>query len=307
MSGRSGRGEGLRGAAIFPARAAARAWRGPIETAVEDVLASPEAGRILDRALAGPLPEEFAQSLVRHRVLDRVVQELVEAGELERLLGAALDSPRSAEIVDRIIASEAFRRALERSLSGPELQAAIAARSSGLADDVADEVRSSSARLDMRIWSSLHDGAEASPGVFAGAASRGLALVVDAIAVAVLSLLLGGAVGVVSALVGGIRPHSLAALLLGVGGAIVALGYFTLFWSAAGQTPGMRLAGVRVHGPGADGRLTAGRAFVRTLGLALAIIPCFLGFVPALFDSRRRALPDYLANTVVRYADEKTR
>ena len=69
----------------------------------------------------------------------------------------------------------------------------------------------------------------------------------------------------------------------------------------------MRLAGVRVRGPGSDGRLTAGRAFVRTLGLALAIIPCFLGFVPALFDSRRRALPDYLANTVVRYDDENGR
>ena len=69
----------------------------------------------------------------------------------------------------------------------------------------------------------------------------------------------------------------------------------------------MRLTGVRVRGPGLDGRLTAGRAFVRTLGLALAIIPCFLGFVPALFDSRRRALPDYLANTVVRYDDENGR
>jgi uncharacterized RDD family membrane protein YckC len=42
---------------------------------------------------------------------------------------------------------------------------------------------------------------------------------------------------------------------------------------------------------------------VRTLGLALAIIPCFLGFLPALFDSRRRALPDYLAGTVVVYDD----
>jgi uncharacterized RDD family membrane protein YckC len=55
-----------------------------------------------------------------------------------------------------------------------------------------------------------------------------------------------------------------------------------------------------------DGRLTAGRAFVRALGLALAIIPCFLGFVPALFDRRRRALPDYLAGTVVVYDDAGT-
>jgi uncharacterized RDD family membrane protein YckC len=299
-SGISGRGEGLRGAAMYPARAAARAWRGPLEAAAEDVLASPEAGRILDRALAGPLPEELAQSLVRHRVLERVMRELIEAGQAERLLGLALDSPRSVEIVDQLIASDAFRAALDRSLSGPELHAALASTSSGLADQMAGSIRSSAARLDVRI-------SGATPREFAGVASRGLALVLDALAVAVISLLLGGAIGVVASLAGGIRPHSLAAILLGSGGAIVALGYFTLFWSTVGQTPGMRLAGVRVRGPGSDGRLTAGRAFVRTLGLALAIIPCFLGFVPALFDSRRRALPDYLANTVVRYDDENGR
>jgi hypothetical protein len=49
--------------------------------------------------------------------------------------------------------------------------------------------------------------------------------------------------------------------------------------------------------------LTVARALLRTFGLALAIIPCFLGFVPALFDRRRRALPDYLAGTVVVYDD----
>lgn len=307
MTGHSGRGEGFRSAATYPARAAARAWRGPLETAVEDMLSAPEVGRILDSALAGPLPEELARSLARHRVVERVMAELVEAGELDRLLGQALDSPRSVEFVDRVVASEAFRCALERTLSGPELQAAIAARSSGLAQQVAGEVRNGATRLDVRIGSFLHRGSAATPTEFAGVASRGLALVVDALVVAVISLLLGGAVGVVSSLFGGIRPHALAALLLGAGGVIVAVGYFTLFWSTTGQTPGMRLAGVRVRGPGSLGRLGVGRALVRTLGLALAIIPCFLGFLPALFDSRRRALPDYLANTVVRYDDDRAR
>jgi uncharacterized RDD family membrane protein YckC len=306
-SGRSGRGEGLRNAAIFPARAAARAWRGPLESVVDEILSTPEVRRILDGAMAGPLPEELARSLVRHDVLERVTRELVEAGELERLLDLALASPRSADVVDRIIASDVFRHALERSLAGPELQAAIGARSAGLVEQVMGAVRSHATTLDTRIWRSMHRSSAAKPAEFAGVASRGLALTVDALAVAVLSLLLGGAVGVVASLVGGIRPHWLAALLLGAGGVIVAAGYFVLFWSTVGQTPGMRLAGVRVCGPRADGRLTAARAVVRTLGLALAIIPCFLGFVPALFDSRRRALPDYLASTVVRYDDENAR
>ena len=45
------------------------------------------------------------------------------------------------------------------------------------------------------------------------------------------------------------------------------------------------------------------RAFVRLIGLLLAIVPMFAGFLPILFDSRRRALPDYLAGTVVRSTD----
>ena len=75
---------------MYPARAAARAWRGPLESAVEDVLSSPEVGRVLDSALAGPLPEEFARSLARHNVIERVTRELAEAGELERLIDRAL-------------------------------------------------------------------------------------------------------------------------------------------------------------------------------------------------------------------------
>jgi len=65
----------------------------------------------------------------------------------------------------------------------------------------------------------------------------------------------------------------------------------------------MRLMGVRVLSTRHDGRLNVWQALLRTIGLALAIIPCFLGFVPALFDRRRRALPDYLAGTVVVYDD----
>ena len=66
-------------AAFFPARAAARAWRGPIEEAVDEVLSAPEIARVVDRALAGSLPEELARSLVRNRVLERVVAELARA------------------------------------------------------------------------------------------------------------------------------------------------------------------------------------------------------------------------------------
>jgi uncharacterized RDD family membrane protein YckC len=299
--GRSAVGDAIGGAAVHSARVVARAWRGPLETAAEDFLSSPEIAQVVDRALAGPLPEHVAQSLVRHRVVERIARELAESGQLEQLLRQALESPRTSEAVDQAMASDAVRHALERALSGPEIRAALASQSSGLAQQVAGGVRHSAAEADRRLFLGR---AQGTTGVFGGVATRGLALVVDAFVVVAVSLAIGAAAGLVGELVGGIRPHWLAGLLLGGAGAIVALTYFTLFWSTAGQTPGMRLMHVRVLREGrADHGLTLGRAFLRTVGLGLAIIPCFLGFVPALFDSRRRALPDYLAGTVVVYDD----
>ena len=65
---RSGLADAAGRAAFFPARAAARAWRGPLEDAVDEVLSAPEIARVLDRALAGSLPEEIARSIVDARV-----------------------------------------------------------------------------------------------------------------------------------------------------------------------------------------------------------------------------------------------
>jgi uncharacterized RDD family membrane protein YckC len=290
----SGVADAIGGAAVYSARVAARAWRGRLETAIEELLSTPEVERVLDRALAGQLPEEVARSLVRHRVAERIVHELAASGELERMVDKALASPETLALVDRVLASEAMAQVLERTLAGP-VRAAMAAQSASLADYVAGGVRDGATSVDGRL-STLR-----APTEFAGVASRGIALVVDALAIVTISLAVGAAAGLVGTLVGGIRPHWLAGALLGLAGVAIAVGYFTLFWQTAGQTPGMRLMHVRVLPGRGDRRLTVWRALVRTLGLALAIIPCFLGFVPALFDSRRRALPDYLAGTVVVY------
>ena len=286
------------GAAVYSARVAARVWRGPLEAAAEELLATPEVKRALDRALSGPLPEELGGLLVRHRVVERVTRELVNSGELERALEAALTSPRSEEMLDRVLTSDAMKQALERVLAGPEVRAAVTSQSATLADEVMGGARATTAGLDSRL--SL--GARSSPASpFAGVASRGVALVVDAFVVVAATAVVGGAASLVAAVVGGVRPDWLAQTLLSIATAAIAIGYFVVFWHTAGQTPGMRLMGVRVLSRRGGGRLTAWQAIVRTIGLALAIIPCLLGFVPALFDRRRRALPDYLAGTEVVY------
>jgi uncharacterized RDD family membrane protein YckC len=285
-------------AALFPARAAARAWRGRIEDAADEVLSAPEVARVLDRALAGPLPEEVVRSLVRHRVVERIAEELAASGELERLVTAALASQRTLELTDRVLASDETQRALRHVTSSPELRTAIARQTTGLAEEVVGGVRVSAARFDGRAEQLVRrPERHASP--YAGVATRALALAVDAAATIVLLMALTGLVSLVASLVGG-PPEWVAGLLLGSGSLLLSGIYFVLFWSGAGQTPGMRLLRLRVCDP-AGRTPSAGRSLVRFVGLLLSIAPLFAGFIPILFSERRRGLADYLAGTVVMY------
>jgi uncharacterized RDD family membrane protein YckC len=194
-----------------------------------------------------------------------------------------------------VVASAAVREALERIASSPEVRRALARQTTGLMEALVGDVRSAAVRVDRRA------GRPALPR-YAGVCTRGVALALDAFLVLLIWVTASAVVALIASLVGGIRPHWIAGTLLGAGAGLVAGGYFVLFWSAAGQTPAMRLLRLRLGREDGDG-VSVVRAALRTLGLALAIIPCFLGFVPALFDRRRRALPDYLAGTVVLYED----
>ena len=287
-------------AAFFPARAAARAWRAPIEEAVDEVLSAPEVARVLDRSLAGSLPEELARSLVRHRVLERVVAELAASGELERLVTAALASPRTNELTDKVLASDETQRALYHVASSPELRDAIAKQTTGLADEVISGLRARAEQLDDRAEEVLRRPTRAGHPVYAGVATRTFALATDAALTIVIWMSLVGLGALISTLVGSLRPEWLVGVLLASGWTLVVGGYFVLFWSSAGQTPGMRLLRLRVRGPTGNPP-SISRSLVRFVGLVLAIVPFFAGFLPILFTERRRGLPDLLAGTVVVY------
>ena len=88
----------------------------------------------------------------------------------------------------------------------------------------------------------------------------------------------------IASLVGGLGSNWLVNALLGVGWFIVAGAYFVVFWTTVGQTPGLRMMRLRV----VDGKgesPSAGRSVVRLIGLALAGIPLFAGFLPVLLDA----------------------
>jgi len=138
---------------------------------------------------------------------------------------------------------------------------------------------------------------------YAGIATRGIALAIDA-AIANGIFLVGAALlGLVGSLVGDLRPQWLVALLAAVGWSLTVGGYFVLFWTTTGQTPGMRMMHLRVV-TYRGGRVHFVRALIRIGGLVLAIIPLFAGFLPVLVDARRRGLQDFLARTVVVHVSE---
>jgi uncharacterized RDD family membrane protein YckC len=287
-------------AAFRPARAAARAWRRPIEEAVDEVLSAPEIARLVDRAFAGRLPEELARSLARHRVLDRMVGELAASGELERLLSAALESPRTPELTDEVLASSETQLVLRRVASSPELREAMRRQTTGFAEELVGGLRAAAARLDDGAERILRRPLRDGRTIYAGVATRAIALAIDVGVAMVLFMSAVGLAALVASLVGSLRPAWVVGALLGSGWTIVAGAYFVLFWSVAGQTPGMRLLRVRVGGS-LGSSLSVGRALLRLVGLLLAIVPLFAGFIPVLFTAKRRGLQDFIAGTVVLY------
>ena len=138
---------------------------------------------------------------------------------------------------------------------------------------------------------------------YGGIATRGIALAIDAAIANGIYIVIAALLGLVTSLVGDLHPKWLVALIAATGWALLVGGYFVLFWSATGQTPGMRMMRLRVVTYRGE-RVHFVRALIRLGGLALAIIPLFAGFLPVLVDERRRALQDFLARTVVVHVSE---
>ena len=273
-------------AALRPARAVARSGRTVLSEEVE---------RAIDSMLAGPLPESVARSIVEHRVLERVVSaaeldqavaRALDSPAVQRALAGAIDSPLAEALAVHIAQSEAFSHALREAVAhqttsfGSELASALRRRARGVDDSVGRH-------------------AARGPRATAGLVSRAVGLVVDAALAQLTFLVVAASVGLVLSLADWLSPGWVDGAIAGGGWGVVVAVYFVSFWTATGQTPGMRIMRVRVVR--ADGgQLSVWRSLVRLVGLVLAIIPLFAGFLPVLVDRRRRALPDYLAGTVVR-------
>ncbi|HWM08039.1 MAG TPA: RDD family protein [Solirubrobacteraceae bacterium] len=152
----------------------------------------------------------------------------------------------------------------------------------------------------MAATASPPDGLTTTPVPYAGIASRAVALTLDVLIAQGIVLLGGAMLALVASLVGDAELDTLGKLLAAWAWMTVVVSYFVVFWTSTGQTPGMRALGLRVTTTD-GGDVGLGRAAIRIVGLGLAIVPLFAGFLPVLVDDRRRALQDFMAGTIVVY------
>lgn len=135
---------------------------------------------------------------------------------------------------------------------------------------------------------------------YEGLVTRAIAFTIDAAIISAVAVIVGAAVGISLSVLS--VPSSVeTAVFAFAGGACLlwSTAYFVTFWSATGQTPGNRVLGIRVVVADDGSPLRPTRALLRLVALTLAAIPLFAGFVPVLFDSRRRGIHDMVAGTVV--------
>jgi uncharacterized RDD family membrane protein YckC len=141
---------------------------------------------------------------------------------------------------------------------------------------------------------------------YEGLVTRGIAFAIDAAVINLVAIVVAGGVALALSVLS-VPENSLDTALIAIGGALFlawSVGYFVTFWSTTGQTPGSRLMRITVCGADDGSVLRPRRAAFRFACLVLAAIPLLAGFLPILFDDRRRGLHDMLAGTVVVEAPE---
>jgi uncharacterized RDD family membrane protein YckC len=290
----------LLGVGVRGARSVGRAtgFDRTLELAAEEAIVGAIESEAVERAMA---------RVLRGPVVEEAVQGALESEAVKRAMLDAMDSELVDEVWRRLLASEEAQQLVERIAGAPELRAAISAQGAGLIDDIG--------RTIGRVARSLDDSFErivrrivfrrprAEPTNHAGAVSRTLAFVVDAVfvnlsftATAALVTLVDNAFG------GSANGGSNFAIAAGSLTWLVLSGaYFVGFWSLAGQTPGMRFLGIRL----AQGRLPLGRAIRRLVGIGVSLFFLGLPFLGILFRETRRGFADRVAGTDVIYDERR--
>ena len=77
------------------------------------------------------------------------------------------------------------------------------------------------------------------------------------------------------------------------------LAYFPYFWAKTGQTPGMKLMGIKVVRDKDGGPVTMGRRSCGSSDTGSRALVFYLGYIWIFVDKRKRGWMDLIAGTIV--------
>jgi hypothetical protein len=141
--------------------------------ALDDAMRSPYADVAVDRVLASPLAEHALANALRGRLVDVMVRELLtpetvdralESPELQQLVDRVLESPMAESALSRVMddalgrlpESPALWALIEQVVSSPAVTTAITQQGMGVADEVAQDLRSRSRGGDALLERAAH-------------------------------------------------------------------------------------------------------------------------------------------------------
>ena len=285
--------------------------QGVIERVAAELIEGGVPNRVIDQILASDLPEEVIDRVLAEEFAQRVVARALEAPGIEPAAVDVIESDLVDELTRRVLESEEMTMTIERVAQSPEVRNALARQGVGLIEDVGRQLAAAARRLDGAIEviprRLFRRARRSRPPKEAGAVSRLLGLAVDALVLNACLFAASVAVALALSLVGDAQDEVTTGFAVAAGGLVWTIGaslYLGVFWTLAGQTPGMRFMRIRVFK--VDGSsLTPGDSIRRLLGMVLAAIPLFLGYAVVLVNDRRRGLQDRVAHTVVRYVPDE--
>lgn len=287
-------------------------------------------GPVWDSLLFAPLHSPLMKV---ERAGKEKVNEWILRGRIEEVRSRAL-----AEVGINNFVEESVTELTENAQVQMIVQQVIASQSKGLLTQILEEIRERFVSLDLLLLNKLRREPVAAPnsrdsyvsqlaerrpqyslaelnrslaGTYAGPLARLVAFGVDVILLIFATALISSLVSATLALFGltdivltfllSGRPIATLILTLIMMANFLILGfYFVLSWNLIGSTPGDLVMGLRVVKT--DGNSVSFlHSFLRLIGAIVSAVFLFIGFIWALFDSRRQGWHDKIAGTYVLY------
>ena len=251
---------------------------------------------------------EVGRRLGVNPAVERQVGRALDSDTAARTTERVLESDTANQVWDRVLESEEAQKLVERVADAPEVRSAITSQGLGLLEDVRRTARRAAREVDDaldRFFKRLRRRpARAGRPIYAGGATRLLAIGFDALVLSGILLLIAAVVSaLLNAFISLEGDATVATIAFGALAWCIGAGiYLGLFWILAERTPGMTFFALRISTE-SGGRVGPRQDIRRLIGFALALIPFGLGFLGILTNEKRRGWHDRFADTVVLYAD----